>query len=446
MLRARGASHADRMNAPEELRVIRLGPEHGEEVLRLDQAAFAFATSEMDPDLDLTTFEWDRTYAAVRRAAGPHRHAADEAWADDEELAGLMTSYSLEMAAPGRGATTRAVPVAGLSWVSVHPDHRRRGVLTSLIRHHLHGLHEGGGEAVSGLFASEMEIYGRYGYGVAASAVSMTLPTGAALRPIPDTADVSTQMIPAAAEGAVALVQGIFEQAWGAGVGGMSRPEVATRKMLFDRPERHPGSEPQKLIVARREGRPTGYALIRRQMEWNHGVPTGKAAVLELVALDPASEQVLWSRLLNLDLITQVSTPFLGLDHPLLSWLADVRAAGATRSDGLWLRLVDVGRAMTARGYQHDVDVVLEVTDDLCPWNAGRWRLAAAGTEVSCERTTADAGVRLDVRELASAYLGGPSVAALAAAGLVLEEQPGAVAALSGAMRGLAEPGVPPMF
>jgi predicted acetyltransferase len=432
------------MSPPEDLRIVPLTQDDSDEVLRLDQAAFAFPLAEVDAAQDLTTFEWDRTFAAVRRAAGPHRHARSSSWADDEELAGLMTSYSLQITVPDRGVATRSVPVAGLSWVSVHPDHRRRGVLTEMIRHHLHGLHDGG-EAVSGLFASEAAIYGRFGYGESAPGLSLTVPTGSALRPVAGTEQVATQMTSASADGALALVQDVYDQAWPARVGRMSRPVEATTKLLEDRPERHPGAELKKLIVARRDGRPTGYALVQRKMAWAHGTPKGRADLLELVGLDPASEHALWSRLIGLDLVTEVDAPTLGPDDPLLTWLVDLRSCAATRTDALWLRLVDVDRALVARGYATDVDVVFELTDRVCPWNAGCWRLRVAGADVTCERADGEPAVRLDVRELAATYLG-RSLSGLAATGLVDERSPGAVAALSAALRAPAEPAVPPMF
>jgi predicted acetyltransferase len=215
---------------------------------------------------------------------------------------------------------------------------------------------------------------------------------------------------------------------------------------LRDRPERHPGVELNQLIVARRQGRPTGYALFRRTNNWTSGgSPDGTVSVIELVGLDAPSLHALWSRILDLDLMTQVKTPIVGFDDPLVTWLVDARSA-PRRTDALWLRLVDVDRAMTARGYGVDVDVVFELTDDLCPWNARRWRLGVAGDEVRCEPTTDEPGLALDTRDLATAYLGGPSLASLAHAGLVVERQTGAVAALSRAMRGAVEPAVPPMF
>ena len=121
-------------------------------------------------------------------------------------------------------------------------------------------------------------------------------------------------------------------------------------------------------------------------------------------------------------------------------------------ADGLWVRLVDVGRALAQRHYACPVDLVIEVTDELCPQNQGRWRLTAAtvsapsGFSGTCERTTAPADLALPVRVLGGAYLGGTRLGALAAAGLVTEVTPGSVAALSAAMSWDPAPWCPMIF
>jgi predicted acetyltransferase len=136
----------------------------------------------------------------------------------------------------------------------------------------------------------------------------------------------------------------------------------------------------------------------------------------------------------------------LAADDPLLTLLVDTRAAQAQRRDGLWLRLVDVDRALGQRTYAGDVDVVLALTDELCPWNARRWRLSGGPQGATCSPTTDDADLALDVRDLGAAYVGGVSLAALAAAGLVTELTAGAVARLSMALRGAVEPASSFMF
>ena len=91
------------------------------------------------------------------------------------------------------------------------------------------------------------------------------------------------------------------------------------------------------------------------------------------------------------------------------------------------MRLVDVDRALAARRYPAPIDLVFEVRDDFCPWNAGRWRLTGHPAGGHCARTDRDPDLIVDVEALAGAYLGGVSLATLQAAGRVRECSPGAV-------------------
>ncbi len=152
------------------------------------------------------------------------------------------------------------------------------------------------------------------------------------------------------------------------------------------------------------------------------------------MALDAAASAVLWRRLSDLDLMSTVITDSRPPDDPLLHQLIDVRAAAPGLRDGLWVRLVDVGAALAARRYSAPVDVVLDVSDELCPWNARRWRLSGDADGGTCTPTRDSADVHLDVRTLGSAYLGGETLGALAAAGVVQEGTRGALARASAAL------------
>jgi predicted acetyltransferase len=97
--------------------------------------------------------------------------------------------------------------------------------------------------------------------------------------------------------------------------------------------------------------------------------------------------------------------------------------------------VVDVGRALASRTYAVPVDVVLEVRDDFCPWNAGRWHLTGDAGGASCEPVSRTADVVVDARDLGAHFLGRPSLAALGSAGLVEERTRGALAVMSQAFR-----------
>jgi len=89
---------------------------------------------------------------------------------------------------------------------------------------------------------------------------------------------------------------------------------------------------------------------------------------------------------------------------------------------------------------------VFDVRDEVCPWNAGRWRLSADGSGAVCERTEDPADLALSSTELGAAYLGGPTLVGMAAAGLVTELRAGALAAASRAFAGDRLPWCPEVF
>ncbi len=84
--------------------------------------------------------------------------------------------------------------------------------------------------------------------------------------------------------------------------------------------------------IAERGGEAVGYALFRRKSSWAEAGPEGTVGVQELVATDPAVAHALWSRLLDLDLTTEVTSGMLADDDPLLSLLVDLRAATSDAS------------------------------------------------------------------------------------------------------------------
>jgi predicted acetyltransferase len=209
-----------------------------------------------------------------------------------------------------------------------------------------------------------------------------------------------------------------------------------------------------RCVLAEDDSGPRGYALFTSEGRGEPGtsLPDGELDVSEAIATDPAAAAALWADLLSRDLITTFRLHMRPVDDPLLDLLADSRLGRPQLSDGLWIRLVDVGKALAQRRYACPVDVVIEVADELCPQNQGRWRLTAATTSVpsgfsgTCERTTAPADLVLPVQALGAVYMGGTPLGRLAAAGLVTEVTPGSVAALSAAMSWDPAPWCPMIF
>jgi len=341
---------------------------------------------------------------------------------DGAQLAGVGAIDGLEMAVPGG-----LLPLAAVLFIGVSPTHRRRGVMSRMIRHQLHTLHEAGREPLAGLTASESAIYGRFGYGVASYGASFTVPRHrAGVRPVPGVNDVRVRLVPTA--DSVEACEEIHARQVGKRAGMLVRPDYWARAYGTDVEAWREGRSLLRTVLAERDGVAVGYARYRTKGDYGaNGVATGYADVAEVYADDAAGYAVLAGYLLELDLIGGTKFSRQPPDSLLVHLLTDFRAAEMRVRDGLYLRLVDVDRALAGRTYAAPVSVVLDIADHFCPWNAGRWRLAGDEKGATCTRTEDAADVALDVRELASAYLGGSTLAALAQAGLITELRPGAV-------------------
>jgi predicted acetyltransferase len=363
-------------------------------------------------------FEFDRSLAAF----------------DGDAIVGTTAAYSFRLTVPGG-----AVNAAGVTFVSVLPSHRRRGILSAMMRHQLADI-AARGEPVAALLASESVIYGRYGYGSASGQLNLTIRSReGALNPAAAPEPGSVRLLAAPPADLRSELAKVYDSVLPHRPGMIARDERWWQSVLDDAEFARYGMSPLRCVAAGDDSGPRGYALYRTRPGWDDdGLPYGSLSVVELMAADAAATAALWADLLTRDLIGEVSARKRPVDDPLLDMLADRRRARAYLTDALWVRLVDVPAALCRRRYCCAADVVLEVTDELLPANAGRWRLRcpgpADGAAASCEHTTAAADITLPVAALAAGYLGGGRLGALAAAGLVTEHTKGAVAMLSAAM------------
>jgi predicted acetyltransferase len=343
------------------------------------------------------------------------------------QIVGTAGVYSFRLTVPGA-----VVPAAGVTVVTVHPAHRRRGILSAMMGHQLTGLQEGG-EPIAALRASEASIYGRFGYAPATRELTIECPRSAApFGPDAPVAEVSTELHPAADVGD--RLAELYESVRPGTPGFIGRNDVAWTEVLHDPEDRRGGATAQRALLASVGGAPRGYVLYRVRGHWPDGVPAGTVEVSELVAAEPAVAVALWRHVLDLDLTATVAIAGRPPDDPLLWLLTDPRRARARVRDGLWVRLVRLGEALAARRYAAPVDLVLDVTDARCPWNARRWRLAGDAGSASCEPTSDAADLRIDTTALAAGYLGDPVLGAYAGAGRVLEHRAGALGRLAAAM------------
>ncbi|MDX6515327.1 MAG: hypothetical protein QOH73_993 [Gaiellaceae bacterium] len=356
------------------------------------------------------------------------------AWTNGVAVGGAG-SFPFRLSVPGG-----ELDVGGVTVVGVSPTHRRRGVLSAMMRRLLNDTHERG-EAVAALFASEGGIYGRFGFGLAALMGEISLPrVHGALRgdPVPG-AEVRFVTV----DEARTLFPPIHEAVRKQRPGMPSRSEDWWRLRILDDPLwSRDGGGIKMYVVAELEGRPAGYAMYRHHQHFEHGSSIGRVQVVEAMGDEPAATDALWRYLVGIDWVQHVTCDLLPVDHELQLKLVENRRMGFTIGDGLWIRIVDLAPALSARSYAGDGEVVLQVQDGLCSWNDGRWRVSGGG----CERTDAAADISLPVDALGSVYLGGFTFADLIRARLAEELRPGAVARADALFATSVKPWCPEIF
>ena len=327
---------------------------------------------------------------------------------------GTTADFPFTLTVPGG-----ELAAGGVTWVAVLPSHRRQGILTQLMRRELHDLHERG-EPLAVLWASEAAIYGRFGYGVAAPHFDMDAER--ARFSLRDDKGPRGKARMLALDDAVEPCMRVYERIRPTVPGFVGRTrEWWQAYRLADAERWRRGASPKYVAVIELDGEPAAYAIYRVKGEWEAGFPKGTVRVVEALAATAAAERELWRFLFAIDLTVRVDSR-LDPGSPLPLMVDDLRSLNLRVSEGLWLRLVDVAGALAGRSYAGDGNVVLELRDDFCPWNAGRWRV---GSDVT--RTEDPADLELDVADLASVYLGAFTFSRLARAERVHELTDGAL-------------------
>jgi predicted acetyltransferase len=385
----------------------------------------AGVAEDWDAVADLMGYVFHETWSGeVRATEGsvfePERALVAE---DGKLMVGHAAAYTRELTVPGA-----IVPAAHVTLVGVAPTHRRRGLLRRMMERQLADIAAAGREAVASLWASETKIYPRFGYGMAALRMAVEVMTREVTLIAP--AGEGTLRLVEPAE-AIAEFAQIYDRLRPAKVGWSSRDERWWAFVLDDPESGRHGATALHGVIHDTKNGPTGYALWRVKEGWNQHGPDSSTQIREVAAADPQAYAALWRFLLSIDLTRSATARYLAQDEPLLHLVDEPRRLGARIGDGLWIRIIDLPAALTARRYRTDVDVVIEVTDPILSGNTGRWRLTGGPEAATCVATTEPADLACTVLELGAAYLGGTPLGSLAAAGRVRELTPGALDAAS---------------
>ncbi|MEU5076278.1 GNAT family N-acetyltransferase [Streptomyces asoensis] len=411
---------------------------------------------DVRPVTDAELADWTRAVNTgfLRPPTVPDRMLADRRVAfagsrvsgafDGGRCVATFRSFAQELTAVG-GA---AVPADGISNVTVAPTHRRRGLLTRLMADDLAAAKERG-DVVATLIAAEYRIYGRYGFGPATTMTEWSIDV--------PRAGLDPRWAGPLDGGRIDFADGEEIRRLGPQLHERLRRE---RAGVIDRNEHWWAArtgrlwlygdawvEPFFVVYRSADGVVEGMASYRTDEKWSDAKqPLNTAAVNWLTAVTPAAERALWHYLCSIDWIATVRTGWRAPDDLLPLHLPDPRAASiTTQADWLWVRVLDVVRALEARTYAASGVSVLEVVDR-AGLAGGRFLLDATPDGASCAPTTRDADLTLDVADLATLWLGDETVGRLVSLGRVREERAGAAREADALLRTSGRPWCPDMF
>jgi predicted acetyltransferase len=364
------------------------------------------------------------------RAFGPHdetilRAMADPVIADGAALAAfdgdrmVGTALFHDMRQWWLG---KAVPMAGVSGVTVAPEYRGRGVGRGLMTA-LTALMTERGYPLSALYPATMHIYRQSGWELAGARYEAKLPARSLLslpKPAGPMPDIRRPGPDDTAE-VLAVIGAAHEQARDCGP--ISWDEHSMRRWLTS-PGEYADSHKYAFLT------PDGFAAYR----WRGN---DEIYVDRVCATSAETTLALWSVIASHSSVADTVVAQVAPGDPLW-WLLREQDAALSERDPWMLRLLDAPAAIAARGFRAvDIDVPLQVTDEQLPHNSGRWDLAVRSSgEAQLIRTGAGASTRpalvLGARGLAALYAGTP-VSPLRRAGLASGGSAESDAALDGA-------------
>jgi predicted acetyltransferase len=328
---------------------------------------------------------------------------------DGDKIIGTLGVFSFTMTVPGG-----AIPVAGTTQVTVQPTHRRRGVLSEMMRAHLDEARERG-DAAAALWASDSAIYGRFGYGMAAWNTEIEIDRrhvdlhrlAAAPSPV-ELVDVDSVRAPA-----IEVYDRIRQR-----VPGMVAHSDGWWDRLFsDHSWSRGGGTKARYALVVENGAPAGWTKYRLKDVEGEGHPAQDVVVVQLYAETPGAWSGLWSHVMAHDFGQTIRADLRPVDDPIHSLLRGMRRAKTKISDGLWFRVLDVGRVLEARTYSGEGAISFTVRDPL-GIVGGSYRLETNGPSATVQRIE-EAALTLDVEDLGALSLGGRSAVELAMAGRI---------------------------
>ena len=332
---------------------------------------------------------------------------------DGDAIVGTFGGYALDVTVPGG-----SLPMEGTTVVTVFPTHRRMGLLRSMMQEHLENAARNG-YAIAGLWASESDIYGRFGYGIASYYQSYDLRG-------PDIAfrdDVDVDRIRrVTVDDARELFPPVFDRVLPTKPGMYARTGEWWESEIFrDEDWMKHGRTAKRYVVHEGPAGVEGYAIYRQTaQESDDGHANGKVVVIEFVAATPRAHASLWSYLTQIDGCPNIEHWNVPVDDPLPYIVKEGRRVRVkSRGDALWIRILDVVAALEGRTYEVDGAITFEFVDRFRPETSGVYRIVVDGGDASVAEVDAEPELSIDDDALGGLFLGGQDARAYHAAGRI---------------------------
>ena len=329
---------------------------------------------------------------------------------DGDQLVGTCAAFTLDLTVPGG-----ILPMGGTTVVSVQPTHRRRGLLRGMMSAHIKDIRDRG-EPLAGLWCSESSIYQQFGYGAAAELCEMKADSRR-IHFVGEPADRNLRTIEP--DEACKVLPEVYDRVRQGRPGMFTRSAGWWKSTTFrDVESEREGYSAKRFVICSGEEGVDGYVIYQQQEKWDE-FPEGNIRVIELFAATAEASDALWRFIMNIDLFPKVNFWNMAVDDELPWRVTEPRRVERRFQDSLWLRVLDIPRALSGRAYLECGRCVLGIHDPYLPENSGSYELIADGKAAQCRRIQADPDVRLEIDALGTLFLGGHRATTLARAGRI---------------------------
>jgi predicted acetyltransferase len=398
-------------------------------------------TIELRPVTDDNFSEWRKM---VRHGFGEHVHPDDIVRLRNERveldrLVAAVDTQSNRIIGTG-GADSywltvpggELVPMAGVAYMTTSVTHRRQGAFSNMMTY-IHDVARERGDVISGLWASQSHLYGRFDYGLSINSYDWEIdPSFGEFSHFPaanaNNADIKVSFIDA--DEADVVLPGIYERMHRQTTGSVNRTSGRWRYQLFDEERVRQGASPLFFAVCEEAGEQTGYVSYRMRRQGDSDM--GTLEVVEQVSATEVAHAAIWRFLLDFDLVGNITAINRPSDDSLWWMLSDPRRLRRKSHDALWVRLLDIPKALEARTYNSDGILKIGLVSDVQPESAGTYVIEIDDSRGSVKKTTDKPDVVMTPADLSALYLGGISSGPLFEAGRINEITTGSLAKLTG--------------